>query len=286
MQHNTATGESAELPQFEDPETPEGPSDGSEAANSVAQHIQQCRMEMKEFQALLMQTGYQPLRIKELAASLNRHLGTLETDIADIRRRAAATDILPPAETALPRLPPGLQAGLQPGLLPEARFEFSDAPFRAPYDSLPRIRGLWPTLTGISATIACIAVFWIVMIRVQSDAPRMNRHKAHDTSSGSVAIPIAPRELPPLPPTTVSPATIVDGFSRGSEELYAALGRFPGQTLKNVLTHVHDENAAKGINVCSFEWHDGMPSLLFGDDKDQVKLDAILRRCAEAVDSY
>lgn len=82
-----------------------------------------------------------------------------------------------------------------------------------------------------------------------------------------------------VPVTTSNPSAFTDSVNRLSQ----ALDRFGNEEPQNVLRRVHDANAARGISVCSFEWHNGQVSLVFGNDPGMA-IGTTMTRCAEAVE--
>lgn len=76
---------------------------------------------------------------------------------------------------------------------------------------------------------------------------------------------------------------IVPDFSAASVRLDRALRYFGSEDPAMVLGHVHNMAAAQGISVCSFEWHNGQASLLFGA-KEGMGLETAMAECADAVE--
>jgi hypothetical protein len=74
-----------------------------------------------------------------------------------------------------------------------------------------------------------------------------------------------------------------DAFTTDTQRLDQALGYFGNESPEKVLRKVHDENAARGISVCSFETNGGQVSLLFGA-KPGTGLSNSMTRCADAVE--
>jgi hypothetical protein len=72
-------------------------------------------------------------------------------------------------------------------------------------------------------------------------------------------------------------------FTRGAGRLNRALERFSNEPAETVLRRVHDENAARGISVCAFEWHKGAVSLIFGNQPG-MEIGLTMTRCAEAIE--
>jgi hypothetical protein len=125
---------------------------------------------------------------------------------------------------------------------------------------------LWPGVAAVSMTIVIVAVLWFALVYGRPDISTDHGYLEIQKSRG-------PRPLP------------VNGdFSHGEDLLDEALGHFPGQRPEDVLTRVHNENLANGINVCAFEWSRGDPSLLFGTGNGHVEIGEALNRCAEAVE--
>jgi hypothetical protein len=72
-------------------------------------------------------------------------------------------------------------------------------------------------------------------------------------------------------------------FTRGAGRLNRALERFSNEPAETVLRRIHDENAARGISVCAFEWHKGEVSLIFGN-LPGMEIGLTMTRCAEAIE--
>jgi hypothetical protein len=72
-------------------------------------------------------------------------------------------------------------------------------------------------------------------------------------------------------------------FTRGAGRLNRALERFSNEPAETVLRRIHDENAARGISVCAFEWHKGEVSLIFGNVPG-MEIGLTMTRCAEAIE--
>ncbi len=78
-------------------------------------------------------------------------------------------------------------------------------------------------------------------------------------------------------------ATPAHDFTLDVDRLDHAVNRFRHGSVKDVLSSVHDANAARGISVCSFEWKGGQISLLFGNQPG-AGLGTSVTRCADAVE--
>jgi hypothetical protein len=95
-------------------------------------------------------------------------------------------------------------------------------------------------------------------------------------ATAAPAVPFATHEAPAI-------ETAHSDFTAGAGRLNRALERFGDQRAEDVLRRIHDENAAHGVSVCSFEWHRGEVSLIFGNEPG-MEIGVTMTRCAEAVE--
>ena len=150
--------------------------------------------------------------------------------------------------------------------------------------SAPRFRdrGIWLAVAAFSLTVVAVCAFWAVFIyqqmyRLQDAALQRDRLPRDEPRAEPLSsVPAAEHRARPL--KTLSP-----DFALSIGQLDDALGKLQNERPEDVLNRVHDANAAQGIDVCSFEWHNGEPRLLFGKGKDHVEVDSVLGRCADAV---
>jgi hypothetical protein len=91
--------------------------------------------------------------------------------------------------------------------------------------------------------------------------------------------------------TATQTPTAVETLSQAGERdfvsararLDSALAHHEKQNAQAILRRVRDENATRGIRVCSFEWGQGQVSLVHGQDTGQP-MGRDMSNCAEAVE--
>jgi hypothetical protein len=121
--------------------------------------------------------------------------------------------------------------------------------------------------------------FWLILLNRQAEKPQTG--STHFPAIGGVSHVLSPATTS-LQRVAPDPSLSPD-FSLSMERLSEALEKFPNRDPRSVLTGVRDDNAAQGANVCSFEWNNGAPRLLFGKAQDHLPLEAAMNRCADAV---
>ncbi len=141
------------------------------------------------------------------------------------------------------------------------------------------------TWQGISAALGVTTMFLAGAFFWQwraspGDARTVESRTAdvHSVESHPITRPTA--EMPASP----SAKTDLHDFTDAMVQLDRALGHFRGNQPEDVIRRIRNENAAKGVSVCSFEWNDGEPSLLFGSGERNLGLDTVIAHCADAID--
>jgi hypothetical protein len=76
------------------------------------------------------------------------------------------------------------------------------------------------------------------------------------------------------------------GFAGGLDRLNAVLSGYPGRGAEDILRQVHKKWAKIDPTVCSFQWNNGQPALVYRGDGKQLDMAATLSRCADAVESF
>ncbi len=239
---------------------------------AAAKLVRRCRLELKLLSALLRSPDANSRQPKRSASRLNRHLRQLEAEIASFSEQTES--------------PANAQAMAQPASDLDTRLATEHA-FRLSFEPGPPIdplvastghRKAWIAVSAVSLTFTAVCGLWAIAmyqelnhLRDTSGAAPMSARAGASTGAGTAS----PVVEPPEPPY----------FDDSVDHLNMALARFPGQDQKQILTRVRDDNAARGINVCSFEWNQGEPRLLFGKGRDHVELDSVMDKCAEAVAS-
>jgi hypothetical protein len=138
---------------------------------------------------------------------------------------------------------------------------------------------------GISAALGTTAVLLAGAVFWQWHAPSGNvrtvesrdQHLADSRPNNKPAA-----ETPQ--PANASAKIDSHDFTDAMVLLDRALGHFRGNNPEDVIRRIRNENAAKGISVCSFEWNAGEPSLLFGTGERNLGLDAVIAHCADAIE--
>lgn len=234
-----------------------------QTADSAIRLTRHCRRQLHLLSALVSSPALQPGQIRRIAARLNRHLRHLEETVAELHATAQEQP------RALPESAPSALAAYPLRFEPQADTGISALEF----EELAHSRRIWLTVSAVSAALALICCFWVVIIyrqmAVVPDAARV-APPAEIHSSLVAQAPAAPSPAP--------------DFSESVEQLNNALDRFPNKTPREVLTSVRDENAARGVSVCNFEWNGGEARLLYGSGRGHVALDAVMGNCADAVD--
>ena len=102
-----------------------------------------------------------------------------------------------------------------------------------------------------------------------------------DTQAAEVA-PAAVTERP-HPASSSSPKPAAKDFAGAVGRLDDALAGFGSEKPEAVLTRVRLQNAARGISVCAFAWHNGQVSLELGAGAP-MDIDKAMTQCADAVE--
>jgi hypothetical protein len=155
-----------------------------------------------------------------------------------------------------------------------------------------REAGLWSDLNGVreQASMAArrasnyktIALVMVAVLPLMVWTAWRYGHPAIVAQAASMA-PHA-TEMPPFA-TQSAPLSDDDPseFTKGAGRLNRALDRFSSESPEAVLRRIHDQNAARGVSVCAFEWHKGEVSLIFGNQPG-MEIGVTMSRCAEAVE--
>ena len=224
------------------------------------QAARNARLELDHLKKLLSSQDEGRRQAQRTAAFAHRQLKILETDngririeLQHVRQQLAVTrqeHIVEMCQAA------DRESQLKDALL-AARGEASTA-----LDSKTGRRRKWIAITAI---VALPVAMWAA------------------TSLRRYGTATAPRSQPSETPAFVtSAAEETRDFTGALGRLDDALGNFKGVSPETVLRRVHNEGAAHGVNVCSFEWNGGNISLLFGGGEGGDP-PAAVTRCAEAV---
>jgi len=76
------------------------------------------------------------------------------------------------------------------------------------------------------------------------------------------------------------------GFAGGLDRLNAVLSGYRGRGAEDILRQVHKKWAKIDPTVCSFQWNNGQPALVYRGDGKQLDMAATLSRCADAVENF
>lgn len=239
----------------------------------AARHARYCRQDLKLIYALLNSPEGHPRQAKRVAARLNRHLRHLEFALAELKSETPAAP--PPAAPPAPAPPePTFDSTFAAERAFRLKFEPASCNSPLASDSFTHTRGIWLSLSAIAAIIAAFFMFRAALL-YQPGPDETHANGSHpDASAADPAV---------WPPDSPAKAQAPD-FSGSVDRLNDALGQFPNQNPRDVLMRVRKENAARGIDVCSFEWNEGEPSLVYGSRRGHVALDAVMGNCAQAVE--
>jgi len=246
-------------------------------AESAASHAQHCRQALKQFQTTLSTRKVSPRELRLFSVSLDRHIQIVEADLSLFCRKSGdAREVLLRAEQEHEL---SVRLATERGL---RELEVACNHAQANIDALSRSRRTWIAVAAVSASLAAVATFCAIVSYVQlSGMPTNEARRTIPTQATGIA--------GPLPGSgsvrgKASPLSLEENdFTKGADRLDAALGMFGGRNPEEVLRKVREDNAARGIDVCPFEWDRGKPSLLFGGKRDQVELDQVMTTCADAV---
>lgn len=214
-------------------------------------------------------------RAELAAAELRRKCQ--ESDVENVRLRSELRQTREGVTTAQRQHEGEIQQASQreSGLdveLASARDELSAA-----LESAIRSRRNW---MGFAATIVISSAFLITTLYGQLHKIQSERASGVIKPAVAVSAPVA---MPRIVATRLQPTTAMHDFTAALARLDQALSKFGSNNPELVLQRVHQQNAAHGASVCSFEWNNGQPSLMLGTD-DSMKLETALGLCAEAVD--
>lgn len=237
------------------------------AADQASRSINQ---DLEQLNALLNRQAVRPRREQRITANLHRQFQMAEADKGRIRSELRTAR----EKLALAQQDHNLEMRLAEQRETGLRYELAGACYDASVtlESMARSRGMW---LRICATIAAGAAFWVTMLYWQLNDFRSDRRyqaaAAVERGPPAVAVAIAP------------PTAAANDFTGAITELDDALGSFRGNRAEDVLRRVHNESAAQGVPVCSFEWNNGQPSLLYGSKKGDPALATAVSLCAQAV---
>jgi hypothetical protein len=261
----------------------------SVANRSADPMVRSAHQELESLNALLNEQETRMRRAQRIAANLHRQFQLADADNSRIRSELhSARDELAAAVQAH-----NVEIGLAAQRASNLSDELVETRYRAvtAVESAARQRRIW---LGICAAAVAVAVFWVVILYWQ-----LRQIRIQSGPEGKTVASVTKTTAPVLPDLNSAheasqppPAAQAGGLGRGNTRDFSgalarldrALGLFRGNNPEDVLRHIRKVNAASGISVCSFEWNDGQPSLLFGKTGDELDLETALDHCAEAVE--
>jgi hypothetical protein len=244
-------------------------------AESAASYAHHCRRALTQFQATISKRKVSARELRLFANSLDRNIQIIEADLGLFCSKAGT------AREVLLRAEQEHDLSIRLSTERELRnLEVACNNAQSTVDSLSRSRKAWISAAAVLASLAGVATFCAIVSYVQlSQAPvnyaRLPVGQIVPATSGQTPVPDAA-------PGRAPPSIEEKDITKGADRLDAALGFYGSPNPEDVLRRVRAEGAAKGIDVCPFEWDRGKPSLLFGR-KDRVELDQVMVNCADAV---
>jgi hypothetical protein len=239
------------------------------------------RLELDHLRKLLSAQEAAKLHAQSTASQLQRQLRSVESEGGMARSALKRAQ----DQLALVKEEQTLEADKSAGRESALRKELAHVREQATH-ALEKASGYRKKSLVISSCVAIPAVILAVVgFLHQPGTAGTNDERAADPVVAEAA---TPHRLAPSGPASQqasksgSKPTSGD-FAGGLGRLDQALENFKSEKPEDVLRRVRIQNAARGISVCAFEWHDGDASLEFGA-KAGVNLDLAMSNCAEAVE--
>lgn len=225
------------------------------------------RPDHEQIQAILKEAEARATQAQKVTAQLRRQLQLTSADSKRIRSELSGKR----ADVARLERELVLQAQIGDSRESTLRGELLEARYQAltALDSTVHDRKIWlsVTLAVAATTILCAtAGYW------------WNNNPADKLPSRPSPVVSGAATGQSGPVYRNTPNYIDNAVSR----LDDALSRLRGGSPEAILGRVRAENAARGVQVCSFEWNRGQPSLLFSGAGDR-DINSAITDCADAV---
>jgi hypothetical protein len=283
--------------------------EGATSADLVPSRVAQYRKEIQQFQYALKPREVLPGEARQIFDRQEQHFRAIEKRTGDLRTTRHIVRSEQARERKTTDFNDRVSAGQEPS--PAIEPEALSGVHAAQTETRSKRRTWLASFVAAIGLTGLVALFVVAVCtypgvlghsRRTSRNPSGSPHMARTYSPYHLplAVSLAPNQRDPaenearpvaanpggsgqeISADKPDPATSAD-FTDGAEELSGAIADMKRGSPAELLRRIHQERAARGMNVCPIAFRDGVPVLYFSNRKGHADLGAVLGNCAAAV---